>query len=85
MSVGFPPAEIGVQERLRAGATDLHSEMQAVMDRVLLLNVLAFTSNNLTQAARILGISRVTLRSKLASLGITVERSTALEEEAPWD
>jgi len=74
-----------IQERLRAGATDLHSEMQAVMDRVLLLNVLAFTGNNLTQAARILGISRVTLRSKLASLGIAVERSTSLEEEAPGD
>ena len=59
--------------------------MHAVMDRVLLLNVLAFTSNNLTQAARILGISRVTLRSKLASLGIAVERSTSLEEEAPGD
>jgi two-component system nitrogen regulation response regulator GlnG len=74
-----------IQERLRAGTADLHAEMHAVMDRVLLLNVLAFTSNNLTQAARILGISRVTLRSKLASLGIVVERSTALEEEAPGD
>ena len=74
-----------IQERLRAGPTDLHAEMHAVMDRVLLLNVLAFTGNNLTQAARILGISRVTLRSKLAVLGIVVERSTALEEETPGD
>jgi transcriptional regulator with GAF, ATPase, and Fis domain len=79
----FPDLARYIQDRLHAGTTDLHAEMQAVTDRVLLLSVLAFTSNNLTQAARLLGISRATLRSRLATLGITMERSTSLEEEAP--
>ncbi len=72
-----------IHGRLQAGTTDLYAETQAVTDRVLLLNVLAFTGNNLTQAARILGISRATLRSRLSALGIVVERSTSLEEDSP--
>ena len=72
-----------IQERLHAGTTDLRAELQAVTDRVLLLSVLSHTDNNLTQAARVLGISRATLRSRLVSLGIIVERSTSLEEESP--
>ena len=45
------------------------------------LQVLRHTDNNLTQAARLLGISRVTLRNKLAALGIAIERSSSVEEE----
>ncbi len=78
----FPDPAHHIQDRLRAGVTDLHAEMQAVMDRVLLLNVLAFTSHNLSQAARILGISRVTLRGRLAALGLAVERSTSVGEDS---
>jgi len=84
-SCDFPDLARYIQDRIHAGTTDLHAEMQAVMDRVLLLSVLAFTSNNLTQAARMLGISRATLRSRLSALGVTMERSTSIEEESPGD
>jgi len=69
-----------IQERLDAGSTDLYAEMQAATERQLFLQVLRHTDNNLTQAAQILGISRTTLRSKLATLGLTIERSSSLEE-----
>jgi DNA-binding NtrC family response regulator len=71
-----------VENRLQAGTTDLYAEVQAVTDRLLLLRVLEHAENNLTQAARILGISRATLRNRLGSLGIVLERSVSAEEEA---
>jgi two-component system nitrogen regulation response regulator GlnG len=70
-----------VQQRLEADSTDLHAEFLAVTERQLLLQVLRHTENNLTQAARILGISRVTLRNKLASLGYSLERSTTVADD----
>jgi DNA-binding protein Fis len=59
----------------------LHAELQALTDRLLFLQVLAHTKNNLTQAARILGITRATLRSKLGLLGITIERAMTVDED----
>ncbi|MFZ5829022.1 MAG: sigma-54-dependent transcriptional regulator, partial [Planctomycetota bacterium] len=79
----FPELSRYIQDRLRAGTEELYSEVQAATERVLLICVLEFTENNLTQAARVLGISRPTLRSRMASLGISVDRSTALAEELP--
>ena len=71
-----------IADRLQAGTTDLYAEFTAVTEHQLMLHVLQNTSNNLSKAARTLGISRTTLRNKLSSLGITIERSTAVEEEA---
>ncbi len=72
-----------VDERLKSGATDLHAEFQALTERQLLLHVLRHTENNLSHAARILGISRATLRNKLATYGITIDRTASLEEDGP--
>ena len=60
-----------VTERLRAGSTNLRAEAIAIAERQLLREVLQHTRGNQLKAAGILGISRVTLRSKLKSLGIT--------------
>jgi DNA-binding NtrC family response regulator len=78
----FPDLQRFVQARLSADATDLHAEFEAATERVLLLEVLHHVSNNVTQAAKILGISRATLRNKLNSLGITLDRVSFLEEES---
>jgi two-component system, NtrC family, nitrogen regulation response regulator GlnG len=77
----FRDLERYIEDRLRAGTTDLDAELRAVIDRLLLVSVLTHAGNNLTQAARTLGISRATLRSRLAALGISLERSTSLEED----
>lgn len=70
-----------VEQRLKADSTNLYAEFQAVTERQLFLHVLRHAQNNLTLSARILGISRNTLRSRLAALGIAIERTTTLEEE----
>jgi two-component system nitrogen regulation response regulator GlnG len=65
-----------VRERLAAGKTDLYEEYTALTERVLFLEVLAHTGGNLTQAAKVLGINRGTLRTRLEALGIRQEAGT---------
>ncbi len=69
-----------IRDRLRAGTTDLYAEYQALTDRCLLAEVLRHTGGNLSQASRILGITRATLRTKLNALGIHAERAHGAED-----
>jgi two-component system nitrogen regulation response regulator GlnG len=71
-----------VEDRLHDGSNNLRSEVVSLVERVLLLQVLRLTGGNQSQAARILGLTRKTLRGRLASLGIVVEHATAVQEEA---
>lgn len=64
------PAQSFVCQRLEAGSNDLYSETILATERQLLRQVLAHTEGNQLKAAAILGISRVTLRGKLRTLGI---------------
>jgi two-component system nitrogen regulation response regulator GlnG len=64
-----------IGERLRSGSTHLHAETLALMERVLLTEVLRHTAGNLSHAARILGITRPTLRTKLADAGLAIDRT----------
>jgi len=53
----------------------LHEEVIAAVERVLLMRVLRHTHGNQTQASELLGLSRPTLRHKLRTLGLAIERS----------
>ncbi len=64
-----------IRERLRAGSVNLYAEVMAVLERVLLTEVLRHTEGNQVQAAKILGIARNSLRTKLRVLGISIGRS----------
>lgn len=77
-----PPAQLAPQaanlaefisERLHAGSTNLHAEALGLLERVLLAEVLRHTGGNLSHAARILGITRPTLRTKMADAGLAIE------------
>lgn len=76
----FPDLAHYIKGRLAAGTTNLHAEVQMQTERQLIEQVLQYVANNVTQAARILGISRATLRSKLSAFGLSIERSSSLEE-----
>jgi two-component system nitrogen regulation response regulator GlnG len=58
-----------IRQRIEAGSTNLNTEVQLELDRILLPAVLRFTEGNQVQAARILGISRQTLRQRLHCIG----------------
>jgi len=64
-----------IRQRLEAGSTNLHAEVLERIEGVLLPEVLRHTGGNLSQASRILGITRPTLRAKLTEAGLAVERT----------
>lgn len=59
-----------IQERIAAGSGDLYTEVVEWVERRLLADVMKHTRGNLSQASRLLGISRPTLRAKLNALGL---------------
>jgi two-component system nitrogen regulation response regulator GlnG len=72
-----PPALdiIGLIERLIAeGQKDLHATVTAAVERELLQRVLRHTAGHQTQASELLGLNRATLRHKLRTLGLAVDR-----------
>jgi DNA-binding protein Fis len=64
-----------VRERLEARSHSLYAESLVAMERHLLTGVLQHTRGNQLQAAKILGISRNSVRAKIRALGITIEQS----------
>jgi two-component system nitrogen regulation response regulator GlnG len=72
-----------IQERLAAGSEDLYAECLAQMERRLLTRVLQHTNGNQVQAARILGITRGSLRTKLRALNITIGRAVWADDDQP--
>jgi two-component system nitrogen regulation response regulator GlnG len=70
-----------VQDRIMAGSEDLYAECLALMERRLITRVLQHTGGNQVQAARILGITRGSLRTKIRSLNITIGRSVWSDDD----
>lgn len=70
-----------IHEQLKGDAEGLHAEVIDQVERILLMRVLNHTSGNQVQAARILGITRGSLRTKVRALGITIEKSAWAEDD----
>src|SRR5205807_1023290 len=82
-STGGGDWEAFIQDRLREGSQELYAETLALMERQLVTAVLRHTQGNQVQAARILGITRGSLRTKIRSLGITIERAIWSDDNQP--
>jgi two-component system nitrogen regulation response regulator GlnG len=74
-------AESFVRERLQMGSQNLYAEALELMERTLIVKVLEHTQGNQLQAAKILGITRGSLRFKIRALGIAIGRSVSAEDE----
>jgi two-component system, NtrC family, nitrogen regulation response regulator GlnG len=72
-----------IKDQLQSESATLYSDYQALTDKHLLEEVLRHTGGNLSQAARFLGITRATLRTKLNALGIQIERAHTSDDEPP--
>jgi two-component system nitrogen regulation response regulator GlnG len=70
-------------ERLAAGSEDVYAEAVTAMERELIPRVLRHCDGNQVQAARILGITRGTLRSRIRALKITIEKSVWSDDDQP--
>jgi len=85
-----PPATTGtfdwdqyVGSMIASGTEDLYAESLARMEREVLVRVLRHTNGNQLQAARILGITRGSLRNKIRTLGISISRSIWSDDDQP--
>jgi two-component system nitrogen regulation response regulator GlnG len=85
---GAPPSETSgtdlrrfVDERLQAGSNDLYSEALEFMDRYVVTRVLRVCDGNQSKAARVLGITRGCLRSKVRALKVSIDTLVQVEGE----
>jgi DNA-binding NtrC family response regulator len=67
------------RQRLEAGSMNTYAEVISQAEREIIGEALRYTEGNLSLAARRLGISRTTLRAKLAGLGILIERHAEVD------
>jgi two-component system nitrogen regulation response regulator GlnG len=70
-----------IEEQLGTGTENLYDQALRRMERILLGRVLQHTNGNQVQAAKILGITRGSLRNKLRELGITIGRTVEAGDE----
>lgn len=76
-----PRLEQFIDEQLQSGASNLYDSAIRRVERILLTKVLQHTGGNQVQAARILGITRGSVRLKLRELGITIGRTVSGNED----
>jgi two-component system nitrogen regulation response regulator GlnG len=74
-----------IEVRLQAKTNDLYAETLAAMESSLLTRVLKQTEGNQSQAARILGITRGSLRNKIHALNIHIGSTVLLDDEPAED
>jgi two-component system nitrogen regulation response regulator GlnG len=70
-----------VDERLAAGSKDLYAEALEFMERYVVTRVLRVCEGNQSKAARMLGITRGCLRSKVRSLKVSIDTLVQVEGE----
>jgi DNA-binding NtrC family response regulator len=77
----LPDLDGFIRDQLARDADDIYAETHRVVDRLLLVRALEQSGGNQREAARMLGISRQTMRTKLRSLGLTVSHALEIEDE----
>ncbi len=71
--------------RIAAGSEGLYAEALERMEREVLVRVLRHTGGNQLQAAKVLGITRGSLRTKIHSLGISIDQVVHIDEDVNED
>lgn len=70
-----------IDDRLAADSTDLYAEALEFMERYLVTRVLSVCDGNQSKAARMLGITRGCLRSKVRALKVSIDTRVQVEGE----
>jgi two-component system nitrogen regulation response regulator GlnG len=70
-----------VDERLANDSIDLYAEALEFMERYLVTRVLRVCDGNQSKAARMLGITRGCLRSKVRALKVSIDTRVQVEGE----
>lgn len=67
-----------IEDRLKAGSTNLYDEVLEQIERRLFAKVLEATHGNQSKTAEILGITRGKVRDRIAAFNIQLERSVSM-------
>jgi DNA-binding NtrC family response regulator len=78
---GLKQLEHFIDDSLQSGATDIYADSLAQLERYLFTRVLNHTGGNQSQAAKILGITRGSLRNNIRTLKITIDQVVTVEDE----
>ncbi len=70
-----------IDSLLQKGEQDLYAKVMEAVERTLLPQVLRHTRGHQAQASELLGLSRVTLRSKLRALGVVIDKVVSEADE----
>jgi two-component system nitrogen regulation response regulator GlnG len=80
-SGALPDLDAFIAEQIARDADDIYAETHRQVDRLLLVRALEHTGGNQREAARLLRISRQTMRTKLRSLGLTVNLALEIDDD----
>jgi DNA-binding NtrC family response regulator len=72
-----------IEERISSGSQQVYAEALELMERGLLRRILTLTEGNQSKAAKILGITRASLRHKLRALHISMEHTVNIGDNEP--
>jgi DNA-binding NtrC family response regulator len=78
----LPDVDALILDQLARGTPDIHAETHRQVDRLLFVRALEHTGGNQREAARLIGISRQTMRTKLRALGLTVSLGVEIDDES---
>lgn len=86
-SEGLPASDLlrFIDQRIAGQSTNLYAEALEMMERFVVTRVLRESRGNQSQAARILGITRGSLRNKIRSLGISIDQVVNVEDAGDED
>ena len=70
-----------LEGRLTESSQNLYAEAIEFMERYVVMRVLQTTGGNQSRAAKILGITRGSLRNKIRTLGISIAKSVWWEDD----
>ena len=70
-----------IKELLSRGQPGVYDRVHTAVDQILLDEVLRFVRGNQVEAAELLGVSRNTLRARLRTLGISIEKQITSETD----
>lgn len=74
-----------IAQLLETNPEDLYAEVLELMETQLITMVLQKSEGNQSEASRILGITRGSLRNKIRSLGISIDQVVSVDEEEEAD
>jgi two-component system nitrogen regulation response regulator GlnG len=77
----LPDLDAYIRDLMTHDTDDVYAETHRHVDRLLLVRALEHTGGNQRDASRRLGISRQTMRTRLRSLGLTVNMALEIEDE----